>query len=94
LHIQSEQKRRTQINEGFEELRLEIPGYQNDLRVSKAALLTTAAKYIRQLKAERESLVNELERLRATRSISTNDSSSTTPTIAAAATTLTALTKP
>jgi hypothetical protein len=64
MHIQCEQKRRAQIKDGFEELKTEMPGYQNK-RVSKAVLLTKAVGYIRQLKAERMSMIAELERLRA-----------------------------
>lgn len=70
MHIQCEQKRRAQIKDGFDELKMELPGYQNK-RVSKAVLLTKAVGFIRQIKAERLSMMAELERLRAIHSTST-----------------------
>lgn len=39
IHIQSEQKRRAQIKDGFDELRKHLPGCSNK-KMSKAALLT------------------------------------------------------
>lgn len=39
IHIQSEQKRRAQIKDGFDELRKHLPGCNNK-KMSKAALLT------------------------------------------------------
>lgn len=39
IHIQSEQKRRAQIRDGFDELRKHLPGCNNK-KMSKAALLT------------------------------------------------------
>lgn len=39
IHIQSEQKRRAQIKDGFDELRKHLPGCTNK-KMSKAALLT------------------------------------------------------
>lgn len=39
IHIQSEQKRRAQIKDGFEELKKHLPGCQNK-KMSKAAMLT------------------------------------------------------
>lgn len=44
IHIQSEQKRRAQIKDGFDELRKHLPGCTNK-KMSKAALLTRS-KYI------------------------------------------------
>lgn len=39
IHIQSEQRRRAQIKDGFDELRKHLPGCNNK-KMSKAALLT------------------------------------------------------
>lgn len=39
IHIQSEQKRRAQIKDGFDELRKHLPGCNNNKKMSKAALL-------------------------------------------------------
>lgn len=39
IHIQSEQKRRAQIKDGFEELKKHLPGCHNK-KMSKAAMLT------------------------------------------------------
>lgn len=43
IHIQSEQKRRAQIKDGFDELRKHLPGCNNK-KMSKAALLTRSKK--------------------------------------------------
>jgi hypothetical protein len=63
MHIQSEQKRRAQIKDGFEELKAELPGYQNK-KMSKALILAKTLDFVRQIKQEREVLLGELERLR------------------------------
>lgn len=48
IHIQSEQKRRAQIKDGFDELRKHLPGCNNK-KMSKAALLTRS-KYLTSLR--------------------------------------------
>lgn len=63
LHIQSEQKRRRLIKDGFEELRNEVPGCE-DKKMSKAVLLQKAIEYMRGLKQDREMMLAELQRLK------------------------------
>ena len=63
MHIQSEQKRREQIKGGFDGLKAELPGSQHK-RISKSLLLIRAIEYFRQLKAERQIIAQELDRLR------------------------------
>ncbi|KAI7905399.1 uncharacterized protein BX663DRAFT_483919 [Cokeromyces recurvatus] len=70
IHIQSEQKRRAQIKDGFEELRNELPTCLNK-KMSKVTLLHKTVQHIQHLKntqtailAELERLVNENEQLR------------------------------
>jgi Helix-loop-helix DNA-binding domain len=48
IHIQSEQKRRAQIKDGFEELKKHLPGCQNK-KMSKAAMLTRSTSLTRSL---------------------------------------------
>jgi len=57
-HIESEQKRRQTINEGFEELRRVLEGNDGRLRggESKALVLRRAVSTVRQLRAEIASL--------------------------------------
>lgn len=63
MHIQCEQKRRAQIKDGFEELKNELPGYQNK-KMSKSLVLNKTLDFVRRLKQEREVLLMEMERLR------------------------------
>lgn len=79
IHIQSEQKRRAQIKDGFEELRQHLPGCVNK-KMSKAALLhrseclsivnyemlticLLAVQHLQHLKRNQASLLAELERM-------------------------------
>jgi len=62
IHIQSEQKRRAQIKDGFEELRKHLPNCANK-KISKAAILSKTIVYLQQLKASHFTLAQELERL-------------------------------
>ncbi|KAI9010948.1 hypothetical protein CLU79DRAFT_444615 [Phycomyces nitens] len=62
IHIQSEQKRRAQIKDGFEELRNHLPGC-NSKKMSKAALLTRTVQQIDHLKKVQNDLLSEVERL-------------------------------
>lgn len=79
IHIQSEQKRRAQIKDGFEELRSELPACLNK-KMSKVALLHrskynmkcllisrlnigVAVQHIQHLKDTQTSILSELERL-------------------------------
>jgi len=62
IHIQSEQKRRAQIKDGFEELKKHLPGCQNK-KMSKAAMLTRTVQQIQHLKKTQNDLLAEVERL-------------------------------
>ncbi|KAI7899829.1 uncharacterized protein BX663DRAFT_440411 [Cokeromyces recurvatus] len=62
IHIQSEQKRRAQIKDGFEELRQHLPGCINK-KMSKAALLHRTVQHLQHLKKNQSSLLTELERM-------------------------------
>ncbi|KAI8073283.1 hypothetical protein BC940DRAFT_330001 [Gongronella butleri] len=62
VHIQSEQKRRAQISDGFQELRQHLPGCVNK-KMSKAALLHRTVQHLQHLKKNQTSLLAELERL-------------------------------
>jgi hypothetical protein len=62
IHIQSEQKRRAQISDGFQELRQHLPGCINK-KMSKAALLHRTVQHLQHLKNNQSSLLTELERL-------------------------------
>ncbi|KAI8979792.1 hypothetical protein BDF20DRAFT_835760 [Mycotypha africana] len=62
IHIQSEQKRRAQIKDGFEELRNELPACLNK-KMSKVALLHKTVQHIQHLKNTQMSILSELERL-------------------------------
>ncbi|RUS27884.1 hypothetical protein BC938DRAFT_482609 [Jimgerdemannia flammicorona] len=58
----SEQKRRAQIKDGFEDLRKQLPGCLNK-KMSKAALLHRTVQHIQHLKNTQITLLAELERL-------------------------------
>ncbi|KAI9497718.1 hypothetical protein BDB00DRAFT_868324 [Zychaea mexicana] len=62
IHIQSEQKRRAQIKDGFEELRNQLPACLNK-KMSKVALLHRTVQHIQHLKNTQVSILAELERL-------------------------------
>lgn len=63
MHIECEKKRRNQIKNGFDELKMEIPGLVHK-KVSKAVLLIKAIDFVRVLKQERDVLALEVDRLR------------------------------
>ncbi|ORZ14102.1 hypothetical protein BCR42DRAFT_61669 [Absidia repens] len=62
IHIQSEQKRRAQIKDGFEDLRNELPSCLNK-KMSKVALLQRTVQHIQHLKSTQITILGELERL-------------------------------
>ncbi|KAF7725186.1 hypothetical protein EC973_000352 [Apophysomyces ossiformis] len=62
IHIQSEQKRRAQIRDGFEELRSHLPGCNNK-KMSKATLLTRTVQHMEHLRSMQNELLAEVERL-------------------------------
>ncbi|KAG0733136.1 hypothetical protein G6F62_013955 [Rhizopus arrhizus] len=64
IHIQSEQKRRAQIKDGFDELRNELPTCLNK-KMSKVALLHRTVQHIQHLKNTQTTILAELERLLA-----------------------------
>lgn len=61
IHIQSEQKRRAQIKDGFDELKSHLPGITK--KMSKAALLTRTVQQLQHLKTMQNELLCEVERL-------------------------------
>lgn len=63
IHIQSEQRRRAQIKDGFEDLRKLLPACNANQKISKAMILSKAVVYIEQLRTSHVALVNELQRL-------------------------------
>eukprot|EP00123_Amoebidium_parasiticum_P016153 comp23311_c0_seq1/m.38310 comp23311_c0_seq1/g.38310 ORF comp23311_c0_seq1/g.38310 comp23311_c0_seq1/m.38310 type:complete len:597 (-) comp23311_c0_seq1:692-2482(-) len=66
LHIRAEQRRRQNINSGFEELQTIVPecGREGGTRVSKATVLGKAIDYIGYLLREKTGLMGEVDRLR------------------------------
>ncbi|KAI8636604.1 hypothetical protein BD408DRAFT_355362 [Parasitella parasitica] len=62
VHIQSEQKRRAQIKDGFEELRNHLPGCSHK-KLSKAALLTRTVQQLEHMKKMQNELLAEVKRL-------------------------------
>lgn len=62
IHIQSEQKRRAQIKDGFDDLRVELPSCFNK-KMSKVALLHRTVQHIQHLKNTQMTILSELERL-------------------------------
>ncbi|KAI7899450.1 uncharacterized protein BX663DRAFT_545584 [Cokeromyces recurvatus] len=62
IHIQSEQKRRAQIKDGFEDLRAELPACLNK-KMSKVTLLHRTVQHIQHLKSTQMTILAELERL-------------------------------
>lgn len=63
IHIQSEQRRRAQIKDGFEDLRMLVPQCSNSRKTSKAVILSHAVAYIEQLRSSHDALVQEVQRL-------------------------------
>lgn len=68
-HIHAEQKRRYNIKNGFDMLHTLIPQLQQNpnAKLSKAAMLQKGADYIRQLRAERDSVNQKMDVLRKER---------------------------
>ncbi|KAG2212285.1 hypothetical protein INT47_001644, partial [Mucor saturninus] len=62
IHIQSEQKRRAQIKDGFDILKSHLPGCSNK-KLSKAALLTRTVQQLEHMKKMQAELLAEVERL-------------------------------
>ena len=64
MHIQCEQKRRSQIKYGFEELKAHLPGFKHK-KLSKAMILQKSIEFIGQIKREHQMMIQEMEILRA-----------------------------
>ncbi|ORX63659.1 HLH-domain-containing protein [Basidiobolus meristosporus CBS 931.73] len=64
IHIQSEQKRRAQIKDGFEELKRHLPNCSNK-KISKAAILNKTVQHLEQMKGVQITLMAQLEQIRA-----------------------------
>ncbi|KAI9276088.1 hypothetical protein BY458DRAFT_472949 [Sporodiniella umbellata] len=62
IHIQSEQKRRAQIKDGFEGLRAELPTCLNK-KMSKVTLLNRTVQHIQHLKNTQINILSDLQRL-------------------------------
>lgn len=62
-HIRSEQKRRTLIKEGFEDLTVLVPGLRNSGNISKSTMLTMAADWLEELLKGNEILAKQLSSL-------------------------------
>ncbi|CAG9783682.1 unnamed protein product [Diatraea saccharalis] len=65
-HLHAEQKRRYNIKNGFDTLQALIPHHNTNpaAKISKAAMLQKGAEYIKQLKAERNQITEEMESLK------------------------------
>ena len=68
VHILSEQKRRANINEGFEHVRAVLP-LQTARKASKSKLLQTSVQYIEMLANTRDELISELQQARHLNSV-------------------------
>jgi len=62
VHIQSEQKRRAQIKDGFEDLRRLLPNAHSK-KMSKAVILSRTTSYLHQIKQHALQLEQEVHRL-------------------------------
>lgn len=62
IHIRSEQKRRTQIKNGFDELQTYLPGCQNK-KLSKAVLLSRTVQQLKHMQKIQDDLITEVEKL-------------------------------
>jgi len=63
IHIQSEQKRRAEIKDGFEELRRQLPTGCSGRKMSKAALLSRTVTHLKNMRNRENFLVDEVTRL-------------------------------
>ncbi|CAG8703926.1 16836_t:CDS:2, partial [Acaulospora morrowiae] len=63
IHIQSEQKRRAEIKDGFEELRRHLPTTYTGRKMSKAVLLQKAVSHLKNQSRKESFLLDEISRL-------------------------------
>ncbi|RIA99512.1 hypothetical protein C1645_730780 [Glomus cerebriforme] len=66
IHIQSEQKRRAEIKDGFEELRRQLPTTYTGRKLSKAVLLQKAVSHMKNMQRKESFLLDEINRLTQT----------------------------
>ncbi|ORY07981.1 helix-loop-helix DNA-binding protein [Basidiobolus meristosporus CBS 931.73] len=64
IHIQSEQKRRAQIKDGFEELKKHLPNCSNK-KISKACILGKTIQHLESMKETQMALMTQLQMMRA-----------------------------
>nr|CAG8495344.1 5568_t:CDS:2 [Entrophospora candida] len=63
IHIQSEQKRRAEIKDGFDELRKQLPITYANRKMSKALLLQKAVAHMKNMQRKENFLLDEINRL-------------------------------
>ncbi|RIB15292.1 hypothetical protein C2G38_1590047 [Gigaspora rosea] len=63
IHIQSEQRRRAEIKDGFEQLRRQLPFNTNGRKMSKATLLQKTVTHLKNMKSKENFLFDEINRL-------------------------------
>ncbi|CAG8552375.1 14168_t:CDS:2, partial [Cetraspora pellucida] len=63
IHIQSEQRRRAEIKDGFEQLRRQLPFNTNGRKMSKATLLQKTVAHLKNMKSKENFLFDEINRL-------------------------------
>ncbi|CAG8585294.1 14405_t:CDS:2, partial [Gigaspora margarita] len=66
IHVQSEQKRHAEINDGFEELRRQLPTTYTGRKMSKTVLLQKAVSHIKNQSRKGSFLLDEINRLSQT----------------------------
>jgi len=66
IHIQSEQKRRAEIKDGFEELRRQLPTTYTGRKLSKAVLLQKAVSHMKNMQRKESFLLDEISRITQT----------------------------
>ncbi|ORY03971.1 HLH-domain-containing protein [Basidiobolus meristosporus CBS 931.73] len=64
VHIQSEQKRRAQIKDGFEELKKHLPNCSNK-KISKACILSKTVQHLQSMKGAQLALMTQLQLIRS-----------------------------
>ncbi|KAK9761623.1 hypothetical protein K7432_013348 [Basidiobolus ranarum] len=64
VHIQSEQKRRAQIKDGFDELKRHIPNCSNK-KISKACILNKTVQHLQSMRGTQMALMTQLQLIRS-----------------------------
>ncbi|RIB23563.1 hypothetical protein C2G38_2032630 [Gigaspora rosea] len=65
IHVQSEQKRRAEIKDAFEELRRQLPTTYTGRKMSKTVLLQKAVSHLKNQSRKESFLLDEINRLNA-----------------------------